>query len=91
MHTMVKGALNNPAYLDVATILLQAITGVKPVMHRARQSIATFGLRVNTPISLTCTMRGDDAWMFVDKCVNLVFPRIKDWAGVKGMGVSSIT
>lgn len=84
VHCMVKGAIENSAALHVAGMMMQAITGVRPTVHRAKQSLQSFGLRAKTPISLTSTLRGDDAWQFVDKCVNLVFPRIKDFPGVKG-------
>jgi large subunit ribosomal protein L5 len=81
---MVKGAIDDSAHLHVAGLMLQAITGVRPTVHRAKQGMADWGLREKQPISLTCTLRGDEAWAFVDKCVNLVFPQIKDWPGVKG-------
>ena len=84
VHTMVKGAIIDSAHLHVAGIMLQAITGVRPTVHKVRHSVAQFGIREGMPISLTCNMRGDQAYEFVDKCVNLVFPKIKDWPGVKG-------
>jgi large subunit ribosomal protein L5 len=84
VHSMVKGAIDDSAHLHVAGIMLQAVTGVRPVVHKARHSEAQFGIRVSMPISLTCTMRGNLAYDFVDKCINLVMPRIKDWPGVKG-------
>lgn len=84
IHTMVKGAVKDSAYLHVAGMVLQSVTGVRPQVHRAKHSVSQFGIRDTMPISLTCKLRGDDAWAFVDKCVNLVFPRIKDWPGVKG-------
>lgn len=84
VHTMVKGAIADSAHLHAAGIMLQAITGVRPLVHRARHSVSQFGIRAQMPISLTCTMRGDQAYEFVDKCVNLVFPKIKDWQGIKG-------
>lgn len=84
IHCMVKEAIEDSAALHVAGMMLQSITGARPVVHRAKHSVQQFGIRTNMPVSLTCTLRGDDAWQFVDKCVNLVFPRIKDWPGVKG-------
>jgi large subunit ribosomal protein L5 len=85
VHTMVREAINDSAYLHVAGIMLQAITGVRPVVHRAKQTVAQFGIKARKPVSLTCTLKGEAAWEFIDKCVNLVFPRIKDWPGVKGV------
>lgn len=81
---MVKGAIEDSAHLHVAGMLLQAVTGVRPQVHRATHSVSQFGIRVRMPISLTCSLRGDQAWEFVDKCINLVFPKIKDWEGVQG-------
>lgn len=84
VHSMIKGAIDDSAHLHVGGIMLQAITGVRPTVHKAKHSVAQFGIRVSQPVSLTCTLRGDQAYEFVDKCINLVFPKIKDWPGVKG-------
>ena len=84
VHSMVKGAIDDSAYLHVAGMLLQAVTGVRPVVHKAKHSVAQFGIRESMPISLTCKLRGDQAYEFVDKCIHLVFPKIKDWPGIKG-------
>jgi large subunit ribosomal protein L5 len=84
VHTMVKGALADSAHLHVAGILLQAITGVRPTAHAAKHNVATWGVRKGSYVSLTATMRNNDALEFLDKCIHLVFPRIKDWKGVKG-------
>jgi large subunit ribosomal protein L5 len=84
VHSMVKGAIDDSAHLHIAGIMLQAVTGVRPVVHKARHSVSQFGIRASMPISLTCTMRGNQAYEFVDKCINLVMPRIKDWPGIKG-------
>ncbi|KAG9249227.1 ribosomal protein L5 domain-containing protein [Calycina marina] len=84
VHSMIKGATDDSAYLHVAGLLLQSVTGVRPVVHRARHSVAQFGIRQSMPIALTCEMRGDIAYEFVDKVINLVLPKIKDWPGVAG-------
>ncbi|TAQ89782.1 hypothetical protein B7494_g1863 [Chlorociboria aeruginascens] len=84
VHSFIKGAIESSAHLHVGGMMLQAITGVRPVVHRARQSVQQFGIRTNMAISLTCEMRGDQAYDFLDKCVNLVWPRMKDWNGVEG-------
>lgn len=84
IHCMPKGAEEDSAALHVAGMMLQSISGVRPVVHRAKGSSASFGIKAGQAISLTCTLRGDEAWQFVDKCINLVFPKIKDWPGVKG-------
>lgn len=84
VHTYVKGAASDSAYLHVAGMLLQSVTGVKPTVHKVRHSVNQFGIRAGMPIALTCNMRGEQAHDFVDKCINLVFPRLKDWPGIKG-------
>lgn len=84
VHSMVKGAIDDSAHLHVAGLLLQSVTGVRPVVHKARNSVAQFGIREKQAVALTCTLKGNDAWTFIDKCMNLVFPRIKDWQGVQG-------
>lgn len=84
VHSMVKGAIDDSAHLHIAGMLLQAVTGVQPTVHKAKKSVAQFGIREDMPIALTCTMRNAQAYEFLDKCVNLVFPRIKDWPGIKG-------
>lgn len=82
VHTFCKGAIADSAYLHVAGILLQAVTGVRPVVHKSKSNVAAWGLREGKNIALTCELRGDDAWLFFDKCVNVVLPKIKDWKGV---------
>jgi large subunit ribosomal protein L5 len=84
VHCMVKEAAQTNAHLHVAGILLQSLTGVQPTVHRVKHAVVEFGIRERQPISVTCTMRGEEAFDFVDRCVNLVFPRIKDWQGIKG-------
>lgn len=84
VHSMVKGAIEDSSHLHVAGMVLQSITGVRPRVHRATHSVAQFGIRERMPISLTCHMRGNSALEFVDKCINIVFPRLKEWEGIKG-------
>ncbi len=84
VHSMVKGAIDDSAYLHVAGMMLQAVTGAQPVVHRAKHGVSQFGIRERMPIALTSTIRGNQAYEFVDKCINLVFPRMKDWPGIKG-------
>lgn len=85
VHSMVKGAMDDSAYLHMAGMALQAVTGVKPKVFKATTGVASFGIRQGMPISLTCTLRNNQAVEFVDKCINLVLPKIKDWEGVEGM------
>ena len=61
---------------------LTAITGQKPVVTRARKSIAQFKLRAGQPIGAHVTIRGDRMWEFVDRLVSTALPRIRDFRGL---------
>lgn len=63
---------------------LTAITGQKPVVTRARKSIAQFKLREGMPIGAHVTLRGDRMWEFVDRLVTVALPRIRDFRGLSG-------
>ena len=63
---------------------LTAITGQKPTVTKARKSIAQFKLREGQAIGAHVTLRGDRAWEFVDRLVNLALPRIRDFRGLSG-------
>ena len=58
------------------------ITGQRPVITRARRSIANFKLREGNPIGVTCTIRGDRMWEFLDRILNAALPRIRDFQGL---------
>jgi len=61
---------------------LEVITGQKPVVTRAKKSIASFKLREGMPIGAKVTMRGDRAWEFLDRLISLAIPRIRDFRGL---------
>ncbi|MGG5753057.1 50S ribosomal protein L5 [Zafaria sp. Z1313] len=63
---------------------LTAITGQKPLVTKARKSIAQFKLREGMPIGTHATLRGDRMWEFVDRLVTLALPRIRDFRGLNG-------
>ena len=65
---------------------LQAITGQRPVVTRARRSIAAFKLREGMPIGCKVTLRGDRMYEFFDRLVNLTLPRVRDFRGVSPKG-----
>ncbi len=75
-------AMDNPKALDAAVIDLTAITGQKPVITKARKSIANFKLREGRSIGTAITMRGDKMWAFLDRLMNIVLPRVRDFRGV---------
>ena len=72
----------NPKVLDFATADLQAITGQKPVVTKAKKSIANFKLRENSPIGCKVTLRGARMYEFIDRLVNVALPRVRDFKGV---------
>jgi large subunit ribosomal protein L5 len=72
----------NPKVLDFATADLQAISGQKPVVTKAKKSIANFKLRENSPIGCKVTLRGARMYEFVDRLVNVALPRVRDFKGV---------
>jgi len=75
-------ATQNPRALDAASADLAAITGQKPVITRARKSIAQFKIRQGSPIGVMVTLRGDRAWEFLDRLINIALPQIRDFRGV---------
>ena len=75
-------AIENPKSIDGAVSDLVAITGQKPVVTRAKKSIATYKLREGMQIGAKVTLRGDRMYAFFDKLVNIVLPRIRDFRGM---------
>lgn len=75
-------ALDNPKALEAATGDLVKITGQKPVVTKARHSIAAFKLREGRAIGTMVTLRGERMWAFLDRVMNIVLPRVRDFRGV---------
>jgi large subunit ribosomal protein L5 len=75
-------AMDNPKALDAAVIDLTTITGQKPVVTKARKSIANFKLREGRAIGTAVTLRGDRMWSFLDRLMNIVLPRVRDFRGI---------
>ena len=75
-------ALQNARAMEAATGDLTAISGQKPLVTRAKRSIAQFKIRDGMPIGLTVTLRGARMWEFYDRLVNSALPRIRDFQGV---------
>jgi large subunit ribosomal protein L5 len=75
-------ANENPKTLDSAVTDLTTITGQKPVITKARKSIANFKLREGRAIGVKVTLRGQRMWSFVDRLLNVVLPRVRDFRGV---------
>ncbi len=75
-------AMDNPKALDAAVSDLSQITGQKPVITKARKSIANFKLREGRAIGVKVTLRGERMWAFLDRLMNIVLPRVRDFRGV---------
>jgi large subunit ribosomal protein L5 len=75
-------AKDNPKVLEAATADMQLITGQKPVLTRAKKSIANFKLRENMPIGCKVTLRKQKMYEFADKLMNIALPRVRDFRGV---------
>jgi len=75
-------AIANAKILDTATEELSAITGQRPVVTKAKKSIAAFKLRQGMPIGVTVTLRGDRMYEFFDRLVNAALPRVRDFRGI---------
>ena len=75
-------AMDNPKAMEAAVSDLTIITGQKPVMTKARKSIANFKLREGRLIGTKVTLRGDRMWAFLDRLLSTALPRVRDFRGV---------
>ena len=82
INMSVGDAITNGKILDVAVSELQAISGQKPVVTKAKKSIAAFKLREGMNIGAKVTLRGERMYTFLDKLFNIVLPRIRDFRGL---------
>jgi large subunit ribosomal protein L5 len=79
-------ATQNPRLMDAAVNELGALAGQKPVITKARKSIAQFKLREGMPIGCMVTLRGDRMYEFLDRLMNIALPRVRDFRGVNNKG-----
>jgi large subunit ribosomal protein L5 len=75
-------ATQNPKLIDASVAEVSAITGQRPVVTRARKSIAAFKVRKGNPIGVFVTLRGERMYEFLDRLVNIALPRVRDFRGV---------
>lgn len=75
-------AIQNPKAIDESVNDMALITGQRPVVCRARRSIATFKLREGMPIGVKVTLRGRQMWEFMDRLLHVALPRVRDFKGV---------
>lgn len=77
-----REAQTNPKVFDQAAMELATVSGQKPVVTRAKKSIAAFKLRTGMPVGVAVTLRGERMYEFLDRLVNAVLPRVRDFRGV---------
>ena len=77
-------AKENAKVIDAIMTDIAAITGQKPVICRAKKSVANFKLREGMPIGVKVTLRSDRMYEFVDRLFNVAFPRVRDFRGING-------
>lgn len=82
INTGVSDAKENPKALESAVNDLATITGQKPMVTRAKKSIAAFKIRAGMPIGAKVTLRGEKMYEFADKLFNINLPRVRDFRGV---------
>ena len=79
-------ATANAKIIDTGADELARVTGQKPVVRRARKSIAQFKLREGQPVGTSVTLRGERMWEFLDRLVSIALPRVRDFKGVSPKG-----
>ena len=77
-------AISNGKVLDTATEEIRSITGQKPVITKAKKSIAAFKLRQGMSIGSMVTLRGDRMYEFLDRLISVALPRVRDFRGISG-------
>lgn len=80
----VGGAVQDPKLLDAAVRDMTLISGQKPVVTRAKKSIANFKIRTGMRIGAKVTLRGENMYAFLDKLFNIALPRVRDFGGLPG-------
>ena len=81
LNVGVGEAIQNPRLLDGVAEDVAAITGQRPVVTRARKSVASFKLREGMPIGVKVTLRGEHMYEFLDRLMNIALPRVRDFRG----------
>ncbi len=79
-------ATGNAKIVDVGVDEISRVTGQKPVVTRAKKSIAQFKVRQGMPIGTMVTLRGDRMWEFLDRLISIALPRVRDFRGVSPKG-----
>lgn len=77
-----REAQSNPKVFDQAAMELSTVSGQKPVITKAKKSIAAFKLRTGMPVGVAVTLRGERMFEFLDRFINAVLPRVRDFRGI---------
>ena len=77
-----REAQTNPKVFDQAAMELSTVSGQKPVVTKAKKSIAAFKLRTGMPVGVAVTLRGERMYEFLDRFINAVLPRVRDFRGI---------
>lgn len=75
-------AVQNPKALESAVGDMTIISGQKPIIRKAKKSIAAYKLRAGMPIGCKVTLRGERMWEFADRLINVALPRVRDFRGI---------
>ena len=86
INQSLSDAVQNAKILNVAADEIATITGQKPVITKAKKSIANFKLREGMPIGVTVTLRKERMWSFFDRLISLALPRVRDFRGLSPKG-----
>jgi len=79
-------AIGNSKAMDAAANDVATITGQRPIITRSKHAISNFRLRIGMPIGIKVTLRGERMWYFLEKVLNVVLPRIRDFQGLSDKG-----
>ncbi len=77
-----REAQTNPKVFDQAAMELSTVSGQKPIVTKAKKSIAAFKLRTGMPVGVSVTLRGERMYEFLDRFINAVLPRVRDFRGL---------
>jgi large subunit ribosomal protein L5 len=86
VNCVTKDAVSNSKVVDSIVSDLAAITGQKPVIARAKSSIASFKVREGMPLGASVTLRGEKMYEFLDRLISISLPRVRDFRGVSSKG-----
>ncbi|KAF3919180.1 hypothetical protein AA313_de0203001 [Arthrobotrys entomopaga] len=83
-HCFSDASTTSPLAIRVAIMVAQVITGSKATIHKAKKTVATWGLKKDTETAVTCRITGPAMYRFLATCIDIVMPRIKEYKGVRG-------